>query len=123
MTRRALLLDLAARCEAALGVDREIDEAIAKLFHDQTWTAWRMGFPAHGDTAWVKFTGSLDVAETLVPAGHDYSVSREGGMGVACIYRGTSAETISGDVGAATPPLALTAAALKALAAQIGESE
>lgn len=59
-----MLLDLAARCEAATGPDRELDRAIElAIFPDRTDPCPTVELLA--------YTASLDAAMTLVPEGGD----------------------------------------------------
>lgn len=99
---RDTLLALAARVEAAAGADRALDRAIAMA-----------AMPPERRGMYVRrhYTASLDAAETLVPAGWTGMVHLDGKAG---LYRDDREPTIDGS--AATPALALTAAALRARA-------
>lgn len=120
------LLSRAARVEAATGADIQLDADIRDalgLPHDYSveWRGW--GFDEAGDPIEkpkaFPYTASLDAAMTLVPKGHTlfhlcgpYSDNQ-------------SRATVAGgrpvrfyETTAATPALALTAASLRALAAQ-----
>lgn len=113
------LLALAERAEALSGPDREIDRAIAKAIGKGRW------FIA-GSDRW-RYTASLDAAETLVPEGCGWlagwgQTRPDEPMGGARITRNARFvgycenydEIAVGE--AATPALALCAAALRALA-------
>lgn len=114
---RAQLLDLAARVEAAKGADRALDADVARSI------GWRQvaGSPLDDGMIFGKpprspdwlhvpaCTASLDAAASLVPDGWSYNVHslpRSAAAKVGHTARGL----------AATPALALTAAALRALA-------
>lgn len=134
------LLSLAARCEAATGPDRELDWAIDAFMRPNEYrgmeTADDLGHPLE----WLSaedlpyFTASLDAAMTLVPKGDDHDLSFErtmrGGEDFKLWQVRYSLETVEEDpeetgpiiLGeAVTAPLALCAAALKALSDNIGE--
>lgn len=113
------LMELAERCEAAEGPDRELEMDIAEA----------LGLTAtneFGDTVFIRrgsgfiplrITASLDAAMTLVPGRYEWGVASTG-----------EAECWCGDgkdiaIRAATPSLALCAAALRALASQKGLSD
>ena len=121
--RAALLMDLADRCEKATGPDRELDARIYIL------TAG--GSAADADYAATdpdvtckppRFTASLDAALTLVPECADWLLRSR----CSNFQNGFYAHIMQGDVNragrtlgecfAATPALALCAAALRALA-------
>ncbi len=134
MADRETLLALAARCEAAEGPSREMDELIVQASYpeldirrdgpDGTWRA-------HGSTIGpdcilrvLDYTASLDAALTLVPEGAGIKLDRhwttrhDGPVWMAAIYTGL------GDVHASedrpTPALALCCAALRARAGEAG---
>lgn len=141
------LLELAAKVEAASGPDRELDCAIAVAaagFFElpPRWEGGPVGYgytnadgeqihPGHGGDQLVKpYTASLDAAMTLVPEGYDWSLCR-----YAQVDEGFLPFSVNMtpevqpypvdqeiDVEAVTPALALTAAALRARAAQGGAS-
>lgn len=142
MIDRQTLLDLAARCKAATGPDQELDAAI-DLYLSLPEIARRGGVamvssggihewygegppasrrnPVTG--AWrsprAAYTASLDAALTLVPDGHDWrvEVERDRHPGAICCPPNAWG-TFPGVTmhGAATPALALCAAALRARA-------
>ena len=128
--RKADLLALAARVEAAKGPDRALDGDIAvAMGWEVTWVEARR----HGGRYWRRpdcswthedsadipaYTASLDAAASLVPSGWDWC--RDIDLGVCC-YRPEDRILIPGR--AATPALALTAAALRARAAEAGDAE
>lgn len=106
------LLALAERCEKAEGPDRELDEAIMDA--REQWS---------GDYIWLDYTRSLDAAMTLVPenadaAGERYRLEGYNSPGVLAPHVRASA-WVAGAARcyAATPALALCAAALRARAA------
>lgn len=105
MTDRAALLALADRCESATGPDRVLDSEISKA-----------AFPRRLIPS--PYTDSLDAALTLVPDHCSWDVGNcdPNGSPWACITRG--ADDYPGK--AATAPLALLAAALRARAAEVG---
>jgi hypothetical protein len=114
MTSAADLLALAERVEALTGPDDAVDLAIAEWCYANGGVAGvnydpQLWVIRHGG----EFTASLDAAMSLVPDGYDWILGRtNGGL------------TVHAEVGnreqifAATPALALTAAALRARAAQ-----
>lgn len=127
------LLELAARVERAEGADRGIDASVWLLAVEKPEPGDKIDGDMHG--RWPAYTASLDAALGLVPEGWrnyqaDFSVKNrthwmlegpktkwsldEGGERCA-----GSDWFVSGV--AATPALALCAAALKALAAQENE--
>lgn len=112
-TEAAKIAALADRCEAATGPDREIDRAIIDAFgwrndHGVPIPPGYIGIPA--------YTASLDAAMTLVPKGApEWNV--EGWGSPSAVHDGRlSTGWVSGArrVYAATPALALCAAALRA---------
>lgn len=119
----AALIALAERVEALAGPCRETDAWVFNAiccngrtgeFPDQTaWVAAAIKF--NWNTG--RFTSSLDAAMTLVPEGEEWSVHR-----VEYDNKGCPAAIVNmslPQVLAATPALALTAAALRARAAQV----
>jgi hypothetical protein len=127
MTNR--VLELASRVEAATGPDREIDREIMALDYDWKRRALSKG-SRFRDKCWVhratnkwrttapdgfEFTTSLDAAMTLVPEGAWWWVEAQP-LGTAFLA-GAGDERVST---AATPALALCAAALKAIAGREG---
>jgi len=142
---RDALLALAERCEQASGPDRELDGEIARALG---WTdvhvsvlnpLFQVGRPP-GVTGWrdpvPAFTASLDAALTLVPEGWrvngaDWSILGQyswmlKGPCKKLIMGADGYEEAGGDwfksgVSLATPALALCAAALRALASEVGQ--
>jgi hypothetical protein len=110
MTDRPTLLALAERCEQAVGPDRELDFAIA------AGVGWPDSPNLHQHAR--RYTESIDAAVTLVPEGRGYEL-RQGNSGarraLCRMWDGRGIWT-DGTV-AATPALALCAAALRARAA------
>ena len=131
MTNPSELLRLAERCEAATGADRELDALILEaLGYEVKRDHGRMGFAVRGEgpvrylqgTHWQSFgryTTSIDAAMELVPEGATPALSRHRGSarGSAHITRDTDGRSLGICHSAATPALALAAAALRARAA------
>jgi hypothetical protein len=129
------MLELAERCEAATGpdwgLDREIWLAAFATIDDRT--AIEIGWEAHGE-AEAEFrinrlmdgfapTASIDAALTLVPEGMSVRMGWCAGAGYAeCFTPGSYGDRDlgTGTIVAATPALALTAAALRAHAGDTG---
>jgi len=120
MTDTKALLELAARCEAATGADRELDAAVRLLLQHNIKVVidWMPGYTPPSTLA---YTGSLDAAMTLRPdgwtVGHlagpfDRSM---GGIGSICILERIE-PYVRAEGTAATPALALCAASLRAIA-------
>lgn len=110
------LLKLAERAEQATGADRDIDIEIGRYMAKiGTFSCWGCDDP-------LRFTASLDAALTLVPEGafHGFVMNGDGdGFDACCQFAGPDEE--APELlwhHAATPALALTAAALRALATQ-----
>ncbi len=114
------LLALAERCEAATGADREIDAKLAGIFsHSVESDDGDFWWGAH-DSLPVRvpaFTASLDAALTLVPEGWQWVVSQQLGQPFAGCGGSPTGGWLAWHVDAATPALALCAAALRARAA------
>ena len=115
------LLELAERCEAATGADRDLDAAIFACI------AEGLGWMRHSSQAcrvWAShYTETLDAAIKLVPEGWGWQVSDGGNAGVwsngpvdAQLVHGMRFPGVlaQADGKAATPALALTAASLRA---------
>jgi hypothetical protein len=134
MTRRADILALASRVEAAGGADRALDGAIATALG---WTEVHASFlradlgRPPGVIDWwdhvPSYTASLDAALSLVPEGLAWTL----GQNVHHHYWLASANSINADgapfsVGNGThtkyPALALTAAALRAIAEEVDQN-
>jgi hypothetical protein len=138
---RANLTALIERVEAARGPEWELDAEIAWLRTapdkkrlgppDLSREVWHAGLPT---PAWVKWdsvasfhprpTGSLDAAASLVPVGLFWTVAfgqltPQEPLGGALISRRDGSDVAQAE--AATPALALTAAALRARLASIGD--
>jgi hypothetical protein len=101
---RDRLLQLAARCEAASGPDRELDTEI----HESVFGA--LGQIEHAR----KVSASLDTALLLIPPGFGWAVH---GSNVEGVMEYRAQGNYEPYVYGATPALALCAAALKARAA------
>lgn len=133
------LLDLAARCEAAEGPDRELDIAIWRsvLANEQQLALVEQGRTLHGDSEadfradymmdGKRFTASLDAALTLVPEGAGVRLDRywianvDGPVWSCSISQGGVPENprkVFETWDHLTPALALCAAALTARQSQ-----
>lgn len=123
------LLELAERCEKATGPDRELNAAIGSALYQM-----KVGreVPGIEGCAHEPVTASLDAATQLVPEGWRWMAGqREFPHCRAYVENGELAFAGAGmrrnpkrkwfEVTAATPALALCAAALRARAAQIGD--
>ena len=119
--RKDMTLDeLAARCEAATGPDREIDAAIARCFcHDvesDDGEFWWGPYDATPERV-PDFTASLDAAMTLVPEGcytkQGTYPARSKQRPWAQVYDATMPNFSYNECTSATPALALCAAALR----------
>lgn len=114
MDKREELMALAARVEALSGPDREVEIAIWRLcdpIGQKNPTAYPL--PWGG-----LYCSSLDAALSLVPEGWEFTVGLDAGEGWACVMPagGIYPAELEKDGYATTPALALTAAALRALA-------
>jgi hypothetical protein len=118
------LIKLAERCEAATGPDRELDLAIARLFDVTVWLRNDDDTANYETTHW-RYTASIDAALTLVPEGCGWvagygQVRSDEPLGGAQITRHAKfagydvANDVIAEAEAATPALALCAAALRA---------
>ena len=127
MTRAETLLALAARCEAGTGPDRELDAEIMVAVYPDLKLAqsinghWYSISGMH--TRIEEYTDSLDAAVLLVPAGWFVRIADIRFSMVLCeMLRGD--KSFAGKVDAeglgGTRPRALTAAALRARAAEAG---
>lgn len=96
------LLELAAKVEWLTGSSREVDAEIGHAMHALGW---------HAADCLHRFTESLDAAMTLMEA-RDFIVGREAGVTSAWASYQASGRQVT--VTAATPALALCAAALRA---------
>lgn len=126
------LLKLAERCEAATGPDRELDALIAchapicradyilsaRPSQKRGMVTRYFDDGGHGTFVCENYTASLDAAMTLVPEGCASAIGtmafvNETRLPWACIWTPQGEPTWRSD--AATPALALCAAALRAL--------
>jgi hypothetical protein len=114
MSRKDELLALAERVEALTGPDWEVDAQVGRYFAAQF-----LGYvPWEPQTGCAKFTASLDVAMSLVPEGwrwHSYYWPRKDEPRLMSLVTNRPHAGIAHGK-AATPALALTAAALRAIA-------
>lgn len=109
---KARLSELAERCKDAQGPDRELDRMISLTSNDRDERA-RINPPL--------FTASLDAAMTLVPEGWSVALhSHYDEQSRASVYLENNHATFRY---AATPALALTAAALRARATPVDETD
>ena len=139
MTNRATLLALASRVEAATGADRELDAAIAVAVSDDVG-AWvvepspsslfshQPGWFCTSDNRSHKapaYTASLDAAMSLVPSEAYWRLGHDGDGADPAEYKADVIVPKLGGVDArgraiaATPPLALTAAACRAISGSL----
>lgn len=134
---RAALLELATRVERASGPDHVLDAHIhcavrGYTMHEDSdpstgifafWTGEPWQSPCINCSSWSEVTASLDAALSLVPEGWKWSLHSADDAGKPCAYcvpnmgRLPWPEWVT-DIDAATPALALCAAALRALAAE-----
>jgi hypothetical protein len=119
--RRAALLALAERCEAATGRDDLLALAIARATNLVT-NAAPIGADGKGVEHFPDLTGSIDAALTLVPKGCGVSIwitpdAKLPGSAALRRYDKLMVEKTY-KAAAATPALAICAAALRARAAQ-----
>ena len=140
--RAALLMDLAERCEKAEGADRELDAeiwatAVGRVFDatSRRWLKIKRAWPANNggkDCFWfetassmqgtnaILYTASLDAALSLVPEGLLRSMLEDPRVSRAVAHVRTKSildpDTQEWSGYAKALPLALCAAALRALA-------
>lgn len=111
MSDEQTLLALAERCEDATGPIFVLEDDIARLIHQLDGRMWSgLAKP---------YTSSLDAAMTLVPEGWNVQFERTGSASRACVWKAARNHSRY----AATPSLALCAAALKARAAHSPSDE
>jgi hypothetical protein len=126
MSRAEELIALAERVEALDGPDREVDRLICPLqgirSKDEGHSLGRCYYDANGHGVPLPaYTASLDAAMTLVPEGWEWTISAYADGAIAtCAPAAKAHPTILVGDGenALLPALALTAAALRARAAQ-----
>lgn len=98
------LIGLAERCEKATGPDLALNDAIAKFKHELDGRMWSgLSKP---------YTASLDAAMTLVPEGYEATIDISMARSTVHLFGGDPLASAT----AATPALALCAAALRAIA-------
>ena len=127
MSAADTLRDLAARVEAATGPDQQLDAEmwlaatpagrdVAALHAPGQSAAW--AFCAAGNPTLPRYTASLDAAMALIPAGWAWMTGCNWGEGFFTSLAATEATGLRAGTQskAATAPLALTAAALRAQA-------
>lgn len=124
---RETLLALATRCNLATGPDRVLDAEIAIAIKAVPAGAFRpcaardpgtFGTAAYDFWAAPRYTTSLDAALTLVPEGFQFSISFPVDGGAFATWSKAEAIDALDQLCATTGPLALTAAALRARAAE-----
>lgn len=144
MSGREILLALAERCEQATGRDWALDADIAEGMNPEFQsTPWeRIDYPGG---RWVVFadrsapdnwnivspppyTSFIDVALTLVPEGWKWALHSADDAGPPCAFCVSDMGKLPwskrvDDTHAATPALALCAAALRARAAEVRDGE
>ena len=124
------LLELAERCEQATGADRRLDAEIdiavrgfPEQAYEQTNGLRGKGSPELNRIDWFikwgadRYTASLDAAMTLVPEGYVFGLGNfdpDGGTAKAAAIVGATPDEDRNPTFAATPALALCAAALRA---------
>lgn len=107
--------ELIQKLEEAEGPSRELDADIAIALGKQHQDVWRWSKSAGVRAAIPSYTRSLDDAMTLVPDDCEFEVGSAKLVGTYLAKLVTAAEEYIGK-GAKTPAIALTAAALKAIA-------
>lgn len=107
---KATLIALAERVEKAQGPDRELDAEIAAATGTAVKRDWDADWAPH-------YCASLDAAAALVPEGRDWWVRIYNGKPRAAVEHHEPWSWADIACRAATPALALTAAALRARAA------
>lgn len=115
MTDRDVLLALALRCEAATGPDRELDIRIGWEMDGEGYSDADVQYVVKNRHAAgvTPYTASIDAALSLVPEGWRWIADGDGNATcLPCHQPGIPVEHIH----AATPALAICAAALRALA-------
>ncbi len=118
--RSETLNELALRCETASGPDEQLDQEIANLL----WQDQSEADPRNVFDCYQPYSAALDAAVTLLPEG-SYSWAAgdcgedDGPWATVTFHEGRCPDFA---VSAATVPLALTAACLRALASQ-GDGE
>jgi len=121
MTNKSALEELASRCEAATGPDRELDAAIARALGRAPVGLTEITFPRDPATErFAKYTASFDAAMSLMGKGwRKRAIEMDNGD----CYFGIEVDDDSEEIGARAKTWALTAtaAALRALAKEKGE--
>jgi hypothetical protein len=123
------LLELAARCEAATGPDRELDALIYRALAGFPTDHWyRYGETHLADDRVPAVTASLDAAMTLIPEGWDGALYLAADAHKPCVQLETPEMRSSfrmleemAEGTADSLALALTAACLRARASLTGE--
>ena len=133
MTNPTTLLALAERCKQAAGPDRVLDAEImcallGHMIHKDSdpakgHFAFWIGEPENSVcmncSGWARITESLDEAVTLVPEGWEWEIYSDGGALLFVVPRHIDETQRNATCrSAATPALALCAAALRARAAE-----
>ena len=121
MTRKEELLALTERVEALIEPDREVDAAIQRALGSDNGEHWFCGAGGQltKDDLAPTYTACLNAARSLVPTEHNWSVQYSDlTKGEAWVFPPNNDDLVQFYAEAATPELALTAAALRALAEQ-----
>ena len=106
---------LAERVEASAGSDRELDREIKEAL--EIGKPWTRSTPEAAQVWALHYTSSIDAALTLVPEGWCFRI--EGGPAFGGLASVGDGHPLAGQtVSAATPALALCAAALRAIASE-----
>lgn len=118
---REWLMALAERCEKASGPDRDLDRQIDHVRWPVPQPAYHLELSLRDKWNVPHFTASIDAALTLVPDGWKWSLHSADHAGPPCAYCVPNMGRLPwpvwvDDVYAATPALALCAAALRARA-------
>jgi hypothetical protein len=130
------LIALIARVEAATGPDREVDAEIERMVsipygaidvkhYPNSWAGGHWFYCVFGLSGWEeetqtirRYTSSIDAAASLVPKGFGYLVGVDDDTPVASVFPPHADRHW---VAASNPALALTAAALRAMLASMGD--
>ena len=108
-------------CAIFATIHPEKFEGSAQTYARPDWTRNRADWIWLRDMGMPAYTSSLDAAMTLVPEGMRFYVDNgtlDAGSSHACAWTGTPPGISGGCKGAATPALALCAAALRSRSAQ-----
>ena len=126
---RAELLALAARVEQTTGADQAINEQVAEAAGWRVKAADGLRYWRKGDKSWTaemdgvppNFLEDLNAAVSLVPAGAFWRVGHDGEGPDPSRFYATVLNRHQWHGRADTPALALTAAAIRAMAGEAGD--